>query len=72
MNKKTILVWLLTVITITVNAQTLLIVKDTTDAAISAAFVRLLNINLTTSANSKSTFNLVNPATYGVYLNTKF
>jgi hypothetical protein len=45
MSKKVILVWLLNVITITVNNQTLLTIKDNKGAAITAAFVRLLNTN---------------------------
>lgn len=64
MNKKVILVWLLTLITIAVNAQSLLtvngIVKDTKGAAVSAASVHLLNTNFTTSANNKGEFTLVN------------
>lgn len=64
MNKKVILVWLLTLITIAVNAQSFLtvngIVKDATGAAVSAASVHLLNTNFTTSANNRGEFTLVN------------
>ncbi|RZA03446.1 MAG: TonB-dependent receptor [Sphingobacteriaceae bacterium] len=66
MNKKIILVWLLTVFTTVVNAQALLTikgtVKDSKGAAIPAASVRLLNTNFSTSANNKGEFTLVNVA----------
>ncbi len=57
MNKKVILIWVLTAITISVNAQTILTLNDTIkhieDAAISAASVRLLNTNFTSRCNYK-------------------
>ncbi len=64
MNKKIILVWLLTIITIVVNAQSLLTIKgtikDSKGAAIPAASVRLLNTDVATSANNQGAFILPN------------
>jgi iron complex outermembrane recepter protein len=64
MYKKVILFWALTVIAITVNAQTLLTVSGTvTDnkgTPVRGASVHLLNTNFTTSANNKGVFTLTN------------
>src|SRR5687767_11657411 len=70
MSKKLILVWVLAVITIAVNAQTLLTVKGTVNdskgAPIPGASVHLLNTNFTTSANNKGAFS-INSVPAGTY-----